>query len=78
MSGVIVCVLMPISCRRSWPYCRNCRNTVRAVATGIAKLRPSLPPVCERMNVFTPTTSPRALTSGPPELPGLIDASVCT
>ena len=28
--------------------------------------------------VFTPTTSPRALTSGPPELPGLIDASVCT
>ena len=30
------------------------------------------------MNVLTPTTSPRMLTSGPPEFPGLIGASVCT
>ena len=37
---------------------------------------PSLPPprlaICE----FTPTTAPRASSSGPPELPGLIAASV--
>ena len=35
-----------------------------------------LPPDCLRMNVLTPTPSPSALTSGPPELPGLIGASV--
>jgi hypothetical protein len=28
------------------------------------------------MALFTPTTSPRRFTSGPPELPGLIGASV--
>ena len=71
MPGVIVCMLMPISCRRSWPYCFSCRNTVRTVALGIAKPSPSLPPDCDTMNVLTPTTSPRMLTSGPPELPGI-------
>ena len=30
------------------------------------------------MDELTPITSPVALTSGPPELPGLIEASVCT
>ena len=78
MPCVIVCMLMPTSCRRSWPYCFNWRNTVRAVAHGTAKPSPSLPPDCDMMNVFTPTTSPRMLTSGPPELPGLIGASVWT
>ena len=48
----------------------------RAVALGIAKPSPSLPPDCDRMNVFTPTTSPLMFTSGPPELPGLMGASV--
>ena len=75
---VMVCMLMPISCRRSWPNCFNCRNAVRAVALGIANPRPSFPPDCERTNVLTPTTSPRMLTSGPPEFPGLIGASVWT
>ena len=56
----------------------NDREAVRAVALGIAKPRPSFPPDCDRTNVLTPTTSPRMLTSGPPELPGLIGASVCT
>ena len=69
---------MPTSCRRRWPYCRSWRNTVLAVALGMAKPRPSFPPDCDMMNVLTPTTSPRMLTSGPPELPGLIGASVCT
>ena len=35
------------------------------------------PPVGEMMAVFTPTTSPSMLNSGPPELPLLIEASVC-
>ena len=48
-----------------------------AVLIGTAKpipTEPLEPPVaiCE----LTPTTSPRASISGPPELPGLIDASV--
>ena len=33
-------------------------------------------PVSETRKVLIPTTSPRALTSGPPELPGLMAASV--
>jgi len=53
-------------------------DTVRVVALGIANPRPSFPPDCDMMNVLTPTTSPRMLTSGPPEFPGLIGASVCT
>jgi hypothetical protein len=39
---------------------------------------PPPPRISVAIAVFTPTTSPRALTSGPPELPGLIDASVCS
>ena len=38
---------------------------------------PTLPPVVA-MAELTPTTWPRRSTSGPPELPGLIAASVCT
>ena len=44
-----------------------------AVFTGIAKLNP-WPPIT--IAVLTPTTSPFAITSGPPELPGFNDASV--
>ena len=40
MVGVIVCMLMPISCRRSCPYCFSCRNTVRAVALGNREAEP--------------------------------------
>ena len=76
IAWVIVCTPMPMSCRRICPYCFSCLNTVRTVADGIAKPRPSLPPDGEMMNVLTPTTSPWMLTSGPPEFPGLIGASV--
>ena len=37
---------------------------------------PSLPPDCESICSLMPITSPPALNSGPPELPGLIEASV--
>jgi hypothetical protein len=43
---------------------------------GIAKPMPTLPPLGARMAVLMPTSSPRRLTSAPPELPGLIEASV--
>ena len=52
---------------------------------GIAKPTPMLPawsppvvPPVVAMAEFTPMTWPRMLTSGPPELPGLIAASVWT
>ena len=37
---------------------------------------PTLPPVREMIAELMPTSSPFKLTSAPPELPGLIDASV--
>ena len=37
---------------------------------------PSLPPPWLAICELTPTTSPLAFSSGPPELPGLIAASV--
>src|SRR5512146_84116 len=43
---------------------------------GIANPIPTEPPVLEKMLLLTPTTSPTAFTSGPPELPGLMEASV--
>ena len=45
---------------------------------GTAKPMPRLPACArsEMMAVLTPITSPRTLSSGPPELPGLIAASV--
>ena len=38
----------------------------------------SEPPAFEMMSVFSPTSRPRRSTSGPPLLPGLMAASVCT
>ncbi len=47
-----------------------------AMALGMAKPMPIDPPVPLRMAVLMPISSPRMLTSAPPELPGLIAASV--
>ena len=44
--------------------------------TGIAKPIPTEPPVCEKIALLIPISAPRTSTSGPPELPGLIEASV--
>ncbi len=43
------------------------------VSTGMAKPIPWAP---ARMATLTPTSSPLTLSSGPPELPGLMAASV--
>ncbi len=45
-------------------------------STGMAKPTPSLPPLIEAMAVLIPMTRPSASASGPPELPGLMGASV--
>ena len=39
---------------------------------------PIEPPDWEKIALLIPTTAPRLSISGPPELPGLIDASVWT
>ena len=57
---------------------------IRTCSIGIANPTPMLPdsppiaPPVVAIAEFTPTTWPRRFTSGPPELPGLIAASVCT
>ena len=43
---------------------------------GMAKPSPSLPPLREKIEELIPMTCPRAFTSGPPEFPGLMEASV--
>ena len=43
---------------------------------GTAKPIPTLPPLCDAIWELTPITRPCASSSGPPELPGLIGASV--
>src|SRR5881398_1491988 len=47
-----------------------------SVGIGIAKPMPTEPPDCEKIAALIPTAWPWALMSGPPLLPGLIDASV--
>jgi len=49
-----------------------------AISTGIANPIPSEPPPLVEIETLTPISSPFILTRAPPELPGLIAASVCT
>ena len=49
-------------------------RTARSI--GMAKPSPTEPPLLLKIEELTPTTSPSALVSGPPELPGLMAASV--
>ena len=50
--------------------------TWRARLTGIANPMPMEPPVREKIAVLTPMRLPALSTSAPPELPGLMAASV--
>ena len=47
------------------------------ISLGMAKPMPTEPPVGEKIAVFMPITWPLTLNTGPPELPGLIGASIC-
>ncbi len=60
----------------AWPPPSAVVTTCFTSAAGIAKPTPDAPPEAERIAVFTPIRSPFMSTSGPPELPGLIAASV--
>ena len=58
----------------------SCGSRSRTVLIGTAKPTPMLPSARPllMMAVFMPMTSPRRFSSGPPELPGLMAASVCS
>ena len=62
--------------RVSW-NCSSWAMTGWTVAEGVAKPMPIEPPDGDRIAVLMPITSPCMLNSGPPELPLLIEASVC-
>jgi hypothetical protein len=58
------------------PFARNWSSARFAVSTGIANPTPSPPPPVERICALMPMTRPAASSSGPPEFPWLIAASV--
>ena len=66
-----------IAGRVTTPLVLRLSTTSLAVAAGMAKPMPTLPPEGENMAVLIPTTSPSRLKAGPPELPLLIEASIC-
>jgi hypothetical protein len=65
---------MPGDGRR--PLRISCGTTRFTTSTGIAKPTPDDEPDSDRSAVFTPMRRPAESSSGPPELPGLIAASV--
>src|SRR6516225_2647198 len=77
ISSVTGWMCAPIHPRSTLPVARNCSMIGRASADGTAKPMPIEPPEGEKIAVFMPITSPPRLNIGPPELPRLIDASVC-
>ena len=78
MSSVSRVASTPRNACSARPMRRICAATLLTVSTGTAKPTPTFPwaPLSVAICVFTPITSPRAFKSGPPELPGLIGASV--
>ena len=67
---------MPSTGRRTCPYCTRSLMTALAALMGMAKPMPALCPTELRIRVLMPMTSPWEFNSGPPELPGLMGASV--
>jgi len=66
----------PTHARRIVPDCWSSRAMRTARSMGMANPMPTDPPLWEKIELLTPTTSPTAFTSGPPLLPGLMAASV--
>src|SRR5439155_360828 len=66
----------PSQPRVTWPAEASWLTTGLARLTGIANPMPTEPPLRLTIAVLMPTTWPRALISGPPLLPGLMEASV--
>ena len=67
---------MPNQPRVTSPSRMICSNTVRASETGIENAMPFDAPDCEKIMLLMPIRLPAVSISAPPELPGLIAASV--
>ena len=83
VAAVISAVWAPIHGWVARPLRWSSSTILPAVAAGTAKPMPTLPPPATpfalgtvEIAVFTPTWRPAQVTSGPPELPGLMAASV--
>ena len=76
-SGVSDCKFAPSHGRfTALPPLRAEATTTRTMLAGMAKPTPCEPPEREKIAVLMPTMRPAISTSAPPELPGLIAASV--
>ena len=76
MSGVTLCSAAPSQGRCTLPPVNADWTTSRTMLDGMAKPMPCEPPLCEKIAVLMPTSRPSMSTSAPPELPGLMAASV--
>ena len=76
IAGVTVRPVTPSQECRAVPVAMIESATGRIVSMGMANPMPSLPPLWEAIWELMPTTRPRASSSGPPEFPWLIAASV--
>ena len=78
ISGVRSPPLMPMKACSTWPLAISCWATSWAVSIGTAKPIPTLPSDWPPDSIWEliPITRPSESSSGPPELPGLIGASV--
>src|SRR4051794_26727273 len=68
----------PSHARSILPFLISFGTTSLTVSDGTAKPTPELEPLCDAICELMPITRPAASSSGPPELPGLMAASVCT
>ncbi|KJU82530.1 hypothetical protein MBAV_005276 [Candidatus Magnetobacterium bavaricum] len=75
-SGVKGWMFTPSQPRTILPFFMRLSMTVLAMLVGMAKPMPWYPPLVENMAVLIPTSSPLMLTRAPPELPGLMAASI--
>ena len=75
-SGVSGWMVTPSQPRVTLPVEASWVTTGFTWLIGIAKPMPTDPPDWLKIALLMPTTCPRALMSGPPLLPGLIEASV--
>ena len=75
-SGRRLAIITPSCPRRTSPCSRICDVTTCTMLLGTAKPTPAFAPEGVMMELLMPTSRPSRSTSGPPELPRLMAASV--
>ena len=75
-SSLMSAICTPNTARCTTEYSLRSATTLLTIEIGTANEYPVYEPVCEAIAVLMPISSPRVLTSAPPELPGFTAASV--